>query len=257
MLPDGNCLFRAVADQVYGDADLCDRVREQAMNHEEAQRAIYASFVDEPFDNYVARLRRGGEVADHLEIQAMAEVYCRPIEVYAADSGAVNVFHCGIDKDNKEEGKEEEQKEEKEENKRSKANPPIRLLYVDGNHYNSIVDNERPAVGVGLGLPGLEAAEEGPEARSTALALAESDMLAAEQQLLKEALKESSTEMAEKELLQNALKESLAQQDKDDDEEQLMQQAMAASEQEILQAIMVESLVQAFKANNNNNNSNN
>ena len=93
MRPDGNCLFRAVADQVYGDADLCDRVREQTLDHEERARDVYSQFVvDESFDDYLARMRRGGQVADHPEIQAMAELFCRPIRVYAADSGSVSVF---------------------------------------------------------------------------------------------------------------------------------------------------------------------
>lgn len=45
--------------------------------------------------------------------------------------------------------------------------PPIRLLYVNGDHYNSIVDVERPSVGIGLGMPGLVAPEVGVEKQVT------------------------------------------------------------------------------------------
>lgn len=33
------------------------------------------------------------------------------------------------------------------------SNPPIRLSYQRGNHYNSIVDPYKATIGVGLGLP--------------------------------------------------------------------------------------------------------
>ena len=81
-------LFRAVAEQVYGDAEFCDRVREQTVSHMSAMRAVreeeenkkttrsgfspqvYSQFVpDEAFDDYLNRMRRNGEVADHPEIQ--------------------------------------------------------------------------------------------------------------------------------------------------------------------------------------------
>lgn len=32
-------------------------------------------------------------------------------------------------------------------------NPPLRLSYHYGNHYNSVRDPDNPSVGVGLGLP--------------------------------------------------------------------------------------------------------
>lgn len=33
MLEDGNCLFRAVADQVYGDSELYDLVRQMCIDY--------------------------------------------------------------------------------------------------------------------------------------------------------------------------------------------------------------------------------
>ncbi len=78
-----------MAEQVYGDADFCDKVREQTVAHMSAMRAVsgggesgeekekrligaqvYSQFVpEEDFDAYLDRMRRNGEVADHPEIQ--------------------------------------------------------------------------------------------------------------------------------------------------------------------------------------------
>lgn len=33
---------------------------------------------------------------------------------------------------------------------------PIRLCYMDGNHYNAVIDPLVPTAGLGLGLPGLQ-----------------------------------------------------------------------------------------------------
>jgi hypothetical protein len=36
------------------------------------------------------------------------------------------------------------------------VNHPIRLLYMDGNHYDALIDPLVPTAGLGLGLPGLQ-----------------------------------------------------------------------------------------------------
>lgn len=36
------------------------------------------------------------------------------------------------------------------------SDPPIRLSYHDGNHYNAVIDPLVPTAGLGLGLPGLK-----------------------------------------------------------------------------------------------------
>lgn len=33
MLEDGNCLFHAVADQVYGDSEACDLIRQMCIDY--------------------------------------------------------------------------------------------------------------------------------------------------------------------------------------------------------------------------------
>jgi OTU domain-containing protein 5 len=41
--------------------------------------------VTEDFDEYIRRKRQNGVFGNHLEIQACAEIYNRPIEIYSGD----------------------------------------------------------------------------------------------------------------------------------------------------------------------------
>lgn len=134
MTGDGNCLFRAVADQVYGDAEMHDEVRSRCMDYMEKEREHYSQFVAEDFTEYVRRKKRDKVFGNHLEIQAISEIYNRPIEVYAyGHREPINIFHKHY----------------------FTEYAPIRLSYHWGNHYNSVIDPENPSVGVGLGLPQL------------------------------------------------------------------------------------------------------
>lgn len=138
MAADGNCLFRSIADQIYGDQDMQDQVRERCMNYIEAERDHYSQFVTEDFSQYIARKRRDKCYGNNLEIQAMGELYNRPIQIFTYNNGTlqepINIFHEDYVTDN----------------------PPIRLSYHNGNHYNSVIDPNNPTVGVGLGLPNFQ-----------------------------------------------------------------------------------------------------
>ena len=114
------------------------------------------------------------------EIQAISELFNRPIEVYCPENGAapLNIFHA-------------EYKTE---------DAPIRLSYHDGNHYNAVVDPLVPTAGLGLGLPGLQPGL--ADKLQMSRAVTESDAMA-DQMALKRALKESQDDE-----LQRAIKES-------------------------------------------------
>jgi hypothetical protein len=45
MAPDGNCLFRAVADQVYGDAELHVGTRQMCVDYIEAERDHFSQVI--------------------------------------------------------------------------------------------------------------------------------------------------------------------------------------------------------------------
>ncbi|XP_066995460.1 OTU domain-containing protein 5-A [Anabrus simplex] len=131
MEEDGACLFRAVADQVYGDQDMHTVVRNHCMDYIAANSDYFSHYVTEDFDHYVNRKRRDYVHGNHIEMQAMSEMYNRSVEVFCYGVEPINIFH----------------------GKHKTDNEPIRLSYQRGSHYNSIVDPYKATIGVGLGLP--------------------------------------------------------------------------------------------------------
>ncbi|XP_026817913.1 OTU domain-containing protein 5-A-like [Rhopalosiphum maidis] len=133
MKDDGACLFRAVSDQLFGDQDMHDIVRKQCMDYVSSNKDYYMQYVTEDFNTYIARKRLDRTHGNHVEIHAMSELYNRPIEVYCYEIEPINIFNRA--------------------NTSESSNPPIRLSYQRGSHYNSIVDPHKATIGIGLGLP--------------------------------------------------------------------------------------------------------
>ncbi|KAK7853381.1 OVARIAN TUMOR DOMAIN-containing deubiquitinating enzyme 6 [Quercus suber] len=130
MLEDGNCLFRAVADQVYGDSELYDLIRQMCIDYMERERDHFSQFITEGFTSYCKRKRRDKVYGNNVEIQSLSEMYNRPIHIYSYSTEPINIFHGSYNTDT----------------------PPIRLSYHHGNHYNSLVDPRRLTIGAGLGF---------------------------------------------------------------------------------------------------------
>lgn len=123
---------------------------------------------------------------DHLELQAMAELYNRPVEIRIPGKKMMRI--CEVEND-------------------STEAHPIRLSYHNNNHYNSIRDPNDTRIGVGLGLP----ANQAPETDKTLVeaALQQSLKTEAETQLLETAKLESVQQaLDEQQLQQHALEES-------------------------------------------------
>lgn len=88
MATDGNCLFRSVADRVYGDAEMHDVVRRLCIEHIDQSREHFSQYITEDFNAYVQRKRRDGVYGNHVEIQAISEMYNRPVHVYDVHGSA-------------------------------------------------------------------------------------------------------------------------------------------------------------------------
>lgn len=131
---DGNCLFRSVSHQVYGDDAFHSLVREKVMAYMEVERRYFEPYVEGDMDDFLRYLdvkRRDGTWGDDPEVQAICELYDRPavIWVYDAVLGAkkLRTFHEAGGFTSRED------------------RHPMMLSYYGGGHYDSIVSHEAPA----------------------------------------------------------------------------------------------------------------
>ena len=120
---DGNCLFSSISDQVYGTEKHSKIVREKCMDYIEKNKVFYSQFIEggeAKMKAYIERKRKIGIWGDNLEIQALSEIYNRPIEIYDKIDKPLKSF-CNVGLNKK---------------------FPIKISY-HGKHYNSIVPSVR------------------------------------------------------------------------------------------------------------------
>eukprot|EP00731_Ephydatia_muelleri_P001252 Em0001g1252a len=192
MREDGACLFRAVADQVYGDQEMHSVVRNHCLDYMMKNADYFSQFITEDFEGYIKRKRADHCFGNNLEMQAMAEMYNRVIELYQygpgfSVTGFLEADHssevlCGVLRMESvvcsvlsqwcaPNGVSGVLRIESVADIRSGVlcipepiniffgvyktdNAPIRLSYHGGIHYNSVVDPHTATIGVGLGLAG-------------------------------------------------------------------------------------------------------
>ena len=134
MRGDGNCLFRAVAHQIWGDPELHAMVRAMTCDFMLANRGEFAevlgALVPGPngFERYVSQMRRpcfqgNGEWGGDPEIRVMEELFDRPFELWDVErgtsNGPANIHLEGSLPQNH-------------------RVDPIRVSYHGKNHYNSV-----------------------------------------------------------------------------------------------------------------------
>jgi OTU-like cysteine protease/SEC-C motif len=134
MNADGNCLFRALSDQLYQDCgNLHAEVRSEVVDFLENQQSQFELFVvtdsDDTDDNegarcygdYIDRLRQDGTWGGNLELVAAATLYQRRITVYTTDlEMLVEPLLLNGEK--------------------QLSGPNLLLTYHDNEHYNSVRD---------------------------------------------------------------------------------------------------------------------
>ena len=167
---DGNCLFRAFAHQLWGDASLHPRVRAQCCDYIEREGQYYGKFVtdDEGVAGYVRRKRKGEEWGDHVEIEAIKELYDVNVVVYTQAwkdrpnkikgaavkaegerkdwAGGVDEGGGGVKAEDREEDDEEggEMVLDVKGEELLGVRGTVRLSYHGRNHYNSLLDAAHP-----------------------------------------------------------------------------------------------------------------
>lgn len=196
MKEDGACLFRAVADQIYGDEEMHSTARNHCMDHIAKNSDYFKQYITEDVERYVSRKRVDTCHGNHIEIIALAEIYNRPIEVYEYSTEPNNTFQSGYLTDNE----------------------PIRLSYHGRNHYNSVVDPYKATIGVGLGLPSFIPGLAEKNLMNDAIKTSEEFHI--EKQMLDDKLKATDWEATNEEIMELVARESYLQWLKDNEKRQ-------------------------------------
>ena len=118
---DGNCLFRSISDQIYGTDKHNLIIREKCMDYIEKNSIFYSQYIEggeKQMPEYIKRKRKSGVWGDNMEIQALSEIYKRPIEIYINPDKPITSF-SNVSHD--------------------KKRFPIKISYHGNKHYNSIV----------------------------------------------------------------------------------------------------------------------
>ena len=121
---DGNCLFSSISDQVYGTDKHSGVIRQKCMDYIEKNKLFYSQFIEggeAKISEYIERKRKRGIWGDNLEIQALSEIYNRPIEIYVKIEKPLKTF-C---------------------NDKINTKYPIKISYFGNKHYNSIVPSTK------------------------------------------------------------------------------------------------------------------
>jgi len=142
MASDGNCLFRAIGDQVYGDSNKYQSLRDSVVTYMKQHEEYFTSFIedDESFDDYVEKMSNDGEWGSQIEIVILSRLLIIDIVVHQVDGPRFVIKYEsseGIDSACI--------------NKNAKQIPRVAHISYHGNcHYNSIRmiddDDSRPAV---------------------------------------------------------------------------------------------------------------
>jgi len=85
--PDGNCLFRAIADQVFGDSNKYQSLRDSVVAYMKQHEEYFTSFIedDEKFDDYVEKMSRDSEWGGQMELVILSRLLVIDIVVHQVD----------------------------------------------------------------------------------------------------------------------------------------------------------------------------
>ncbi|KUJ16522.1 OTU-domain-containing protein [Mollisia scopiformis] len=121
---DGNCLFRALSEQIYGDQTRNSEIRAKVVQYMKANPGDFKPFIsvetgggfrrnpkrknaaagdltgpseserDQAWEDYLVRMARNGEYGDNLEIRAFTEAYTVDVRVYCMPASSY-IIRCG------------------------------------------------------------------------------------------------------------------------------------------------------------------
>ncbi|CAO2830924.1 unnamed protein product [Amaranthus hypochondriacus] len=123
---DGNCFFRALADQLEGNEEEHYKYRRMVVQYIMKNREMFEPFIEDeiPFDEYCRSMEKDGTWAGNMELQAASLVTQNNICIHLHMSPRWYI--------------------------RNFDNPRVRMIhlsYHDGEHYNSVRSKDDPCNG--------------------------------------------------------------------------------------------------------------
>eukprot|EP01012_Entosiphon_sulcatum_P009554 TRINITY_DN15419_c0_g1_i1.p1 TRINITY_DN15419_c0_g1~~TRINITY_DN15419_c0_g1_i1.p1 ORF type:complete len:349 (+),score=71.14 TRINITY_DN15419_c0_g1_i1:33-1079(+) len=111
---DGNCLFRAISDQLWTRADFHVQARHDIVQFIAEHEDDFAPFVedDEDFNDYVSRMQGDAEWGGNMEIVAASRLYKADVIIHSVGQARMEVRNGGT--------------------------RVIHLCYLSGEHYGSV-----------------------------------------------------------------------------------------------------------------------
>ncbi|KAK3152230.1 hypothetical protein QOZ80_2BG0156140 [Eleusine coracana subsp. coracana] len=76
---DGNCQFRALADQIFRNPDYHKHVRKAVVKQLKEFKKHYEGYVPMEYKDYLKKMKRSGEWGDHVTLQAAADRFTAKI----------------------------------------------------------------------------------------------------------------------------------------------------------------------------------
>ncbi|GMF40922.1 unnamed protein product [Phytophthora fragariaefolia] len=128
---DGNCLFRAISDQLYTNELFHQDIRRRLVDFIESDQKLFKPFIeDEEVADYCARLREDGQWGGHLELYAAAKLFNIHIVVHTGP-----IRRLRITNDDEADGGEQN----------PPPSPPYKVLHLlfKNDHYSSLHSNEQ------------------------------------------------------------------------------------------------------------------
>ncbi|KAG0000225.1 hypothetical protein BGZ80_009588 [Entomortierella chlamydospora] len=129
---DGNCLFRACADQFFGSESNHNSLRAEVCQYIEQHADHFSSFLDnETVEAHVSKMRKNGTYGGNIELVAFARMKRVDIKVY--QPGYIYVIE-GVDV--------------KKEGSSPGERPTMHIAYHSWEHYSSIRNIDGPHEGL-------------------------------------------------------------------------------------------------------------
>jgi len=154
---DGNCLFRALSDQLYGTPNHHLQLRSEICDWIALHKARYEPFVedDRGIEVHLRNMRTRGTYGGHLELSAFAHLKRRNVKVIQPGLVYVIEWDCGESKSPSRESKRSSWKgKSKESDTEEEDTWPVYIAYHDWEHFSSI----RSLRGPHQGIPHVEEA---------------------------------------------------------------------------------------------------